>query len=169
MPERKAVIKKYNDRRLYDTGAKRYVNLEDVAQMIREGIEVEVLDSRTGRDLTRVILTQIIIEDTREGEAGLPLKVLRQMVLASDRATHEFLSWYLDTAFELYRSAGTALRTGVSEAKSAVSNPVEFVRHLLSRQAHVPDSRNSEIEDLRREVKELKAILAKRAGARKAS
>jgi polyhydroxyalkanoate synthesis repressor PhaR len=155
MAERRALIKKYSDRRLYDSTARRYVNLDELARMIREGVDVQVLDARTGKDLTRVILTQIIMDDTRDGEASLPLKLLRQLVLASDRATHEFLSWYLETAFDLYKKAGTALRSGVSEAKSVVSSPVDFVRNLLS-------SDNPELEDLRRRVKELEARLARR-------
>ena len=65
MAERKAVIKKYENRRLYDTGASRYVNLEDVARMVREGVEVQVVDARSGEDLTRVILTQVIVEDAK--------------------------------------------------------------------------------------------------------
>lgn len=158
---RKAVIKKYSDRRLYDSGARCYVNLDEIARMVRDGVEVQVVDARTGKDLTRVILTQIIMEDTREGETGLPLKLLRELVIASDRATHEFLSWYLETASDLYNKAGAALRSGVSEAKSAVSSPVEFVRHLVSRDPHPPENR-SEIEELRRRVRDLEARLAQR-------
>lgn len=163
MAERKAVIKKYGDRRLYDSGARRYVNLDEIARMIREGVDVEVREARTGKDITGVVLTQIIVEDTRGGDAGLPVKLLRQLIVASDRATHDFLSWYLDTAFELYRRTGTAVRSGVEEARSAVTNPIEFVRRLLSAEARPPSEvGNSEIEDLRRQVQELEARLARR-------
>jgi polyhydroxyalkanoate synthesis repressor PhaR len=162
MTERKAVIKKYSDRRLYFSTARRYVNLDEIARMIREGVDVEVLDARTGKDLTRVVLTQIIMEDIRDGEAGVPVKLLHQLVVASDRATHEFLSWYLDTAFELYRKAGSALRSGVSEARSAVSSPMDFVRLLLSRQPGPPETASPEMEELRRQVRELEARLARR-------
>ena len=161
-PVGKVVIKKYGDRRLYDSNARRYVNLEEIALMIREGRDVEVLDSRTGKDLTRVVLTQIIMDDTREGQAALPLQLLRQLVVASDRTTHEFLSWYLDTAFELYTKAGTALRSGVSGAKAAVSSPVDFVRHLLSAQPAEPEKDSREIEELRLRVRELEERLARR-------
>ncbi len=156
----KKTIKKYSDRRLYDTGARRYVNLDEIARMIREGEDVEVVDSRTGEDITRVILTQIVMEDIRDGGTALPLKLLRELVIASDRTTHEFLSWYLETANELYRKAGTTIRSRVSEARSAVSNPVDFVRGLLGgteRQAE-----GAEIEELRRRVQELEKQLARR-------
>ena len=160
MTERKIVIKKYSDRRLYDSNARRYVNLDEIARMMREGADVEVRDARSGKDLTRVVLTQIIVDDTREGETGLPLKLLRQLVVASDRATHDFLSWYLDTAFELYQKTGTALRSRVSEARSAVSSPMDFVRHLFSGEPVPPEASNPEIEGLRRQVRELEARLA---------
>jgi polyhydroxyalkanoate synthesis repressor PhaR len=169
---RNAVIKKYSDRRLYDSEEKRYVKLEDIARMIREGTDVEVLDAATGRDLTRVVLTQIIVDESRGGEAVLPLKLLRQLVIASDRATHDFLSWYLETALELYKKAGAALRSGVSEARSAVSNPMDFLRHLAGTHPQMGDRElNQEIEELRRKVRDLEARLAvceQRRPARKA-
>ena len=169
MPYRPTVIKKYSDRRLYDSAARRYVNLDDIARLIREGADVKVVDGRTGKDLTRVILTQIIMDDTRGGENGLPVKLLRQLVVASDRVSHDFLSWYLDTVFELYKKTGTAVLSGVSEARSAVTNPMEFVRRLLGAEAHPTGTANAEVEDLRRQVEELQAQLARPRPRRKPS
>ena len=80
------VIKKYPNRRLYDTSSGRYVNLDDVANLIRQGADVQVVDARTGDDLTRVILTQIIVEDARDQPAALPLDLLRQLVMATGKA-----------------------------------------------------------------------------------
>ncbi|HOK46957.1 MAG TPA: polyhydroxyalkanoate synthesis regulator DNA-binding domain-containing protein [Bryobacteraceae bacterium] len=163
MSTHKIVIKKYSDRRLYDTANRRYVNLDDIARMIREGIDVEVVDASTGKDLTRLVLTQIIVDDSRDGECALPLKLLRQLVIASDRATHDFLSWYLETALELYKNAGAAFR--MLEARSAVSNPMEYLRRLVA-----PDRDSGEIEELRRQVRELEARLEafeRRSAARK--
>ncbi len=154
-PRPKAVIKKYGDRRLYDSTARRYVNLEEVARMIRQGTEVEVRDAKTGKDLTRVVLSQIIMEDLRDDATGLPLKLLRQMVVASDRATHEFLSWYLETAYELYQKAGSAART-------AVSSPVDFVRGLIGGMLPPSAAQEAEIRELRRRVQELEAQQPKR-------
>jgi polyhydroxyalkanoate synthesis repressor PhaR len=153
-------IKKYGDRRLYDTNAKRYVKLEDVARMIREGIDVEVVDARTGKDLTRVILTQIVMEEARDREGGLPMQLLHQLVMASDRATHEFLSWYLNGTLDLYKKAQEKVRTRVSEAKAAVSSPLDFVRRLLAGETLPPGSDSGEVEDLRRRVEQLESRLA---------
>jgi len=147
------VIKKYENRRLYDTGASRYVNLEDVARMVREGAEVQVVDARTGQDLTRVILTQIIMEDAKGHESGLPLELLRKLIVASDRATHEFLTWYLTTVTDMYQKAQSALQT----------RPLELVRNLFSSQQAGPAE---EIEALRRRVEELEGRL-EQAGRKK--
>src|SRR3974390_2471801 len=96
------LIRKYSDRRLYDTSASRYVKLEDIARMVRDGVDVRVVDGRTGKDLTHLIFTQIIVENAREREIALPLQLLTQLVRASDRATHDFLTWYLDSTLNLY-------------------------------------------------------------------
>ena len=155
------LIRKYANRRLYDTGASRYVKLDDIARLVREGIDVKVVDARTGKDLTSMTLTQIIVEDARGRESALPLQLLQQLVRASDRATHEFLSWYLHSTLDLYQKAQESVRTRLSEAKSAVSSPLEFVRHLLAGQP-LPGTppHASEVEKLRRRVEELEAHLA---------
>jgi len=77
MPAARIVIKKYENRRVYDTSKSRYVNLEDLAELIREGADVQVVDAKTGEDLTRVTLTQIILEDAKDQPVGLPLVLLR--------------------------------------------------------------------------------------------
>jgi polyhydroxyalkanoate synthesis repressor PhaR len=153
MGERKAIIKKYENRRLYDTGASRYINLEDVARMIREGMEVQVLDARTGEDLTRVTLTQIIMEDAKGRGPGLPLDLLRQLIVASDRVTHDFLMWYLSTVTEMYQKAQNALHT----------RPRDLVRNLFSSQPQ--PSQAGELEALRQRVQELEERL-EQAGER---
>jgi polyhydroxyalkanoate synthesis repressor PhaR len=153
------VIKKYENRRLYDTAASRYVNLEDVARMVRDGVDVEVVDARSGEDLTRVILTQVIMEDAKGRESGLPLDLLRKLIVASDRATHEFLSWYLTTVTDMYQKAQSALQT----------RPLDVVRNLfVSQPAAPPPGPSEEIEALRLRVQELedRLRLEKRKAAR---
>ena len=158
MPERKVVVKKYENRRLYDTAASRYVNLDDVARMVREGVEVQVVDARSGEDLTRVILTQVIMEDAKGHESGLPLDLLRKLIVASDRATHEFLTWYLTTVTDMYQKAQSALQ----------ARPLDVVRNLFSSQpAAPPPVQAPEIETLRLRVQELEGRL--RAEERKAA
>ncbi len=147
MDARKVVIKKYENRRLYDTSASRYVNLDDVARMVREGVEVQVVDAKSGEDLTRVILTQVIMEDAKGHESGLPLELLRKLIVASDHATHEFLGWYLSTMTDMYQKTQSALHT----------NPLDVMRNLFSPQAAAapPPVHAEEMETLRRRVQEL--------------
>lgn len=157
MAERKIVIKKYENRRLYDTFASRYVNLDDVARMVREGVAVQVVDARSGDDLTRVILTQVIMEDAKGHESGLPLELLRKLIVASDRASHDFLTWYLTTVTDMYQKAQNALTI----------NPLDKVRSLFSSQPPVPPPvPAAELEALRMRVRELENLL--RRAARKA-
>ena len=169
MPERKVVIKKYENRRLYDTAASRYVNLDDVARMVREGVEMQVVDARSGEDLTRVILTQVIMEDAKGHESGLPLDLLRKLIVASDRATHEFLTWYLTTVTDMYQKAQSALQT----------RPLDMMRNLFSSQPAAPlpapaeeiaalRLRVQELED-RLHVEEQKATAPKKKPEKKAS
>ena len=155
MPEQKVVIKKYENRRLYDTGASRYVNLEDVARMIRDGTEVQVVDARTGQDLTRVILTQIIMEDAKGHESGLPLELLRKLIVASDRATHEFLTWYLTTVTDMYQKAQSALQT----------RPLDLVRNLFTSQPQPAAA--EELDALRRRIEELEGRLERATAPKK--
>ena len=103
------MIKKYGNRRLYDTAASRYVNLDEIAGFIREGKDVRVVDAKTGKDLTRVTLTQIITEDAKDKPTGLPLELLRQLIVASDEVRQEFVMWYLKSAFEAYQKVQDCL------------------------------------------------------------
>ena len=69
MKNPEVLIRKYSDRRLYDTGASRYVKLQDIARMVRDGSVVRVVDGRTGKDVTHIILTQIIAENAKDRRA----------------------------------------------------------------------------------------------------
>jgi polyhydroxyalkanoate synthesis repressor PhaR len=136
------IIRKYGNRRLYDTAGKCYVNLDEIAQMIRGGDEIQVVDAKTGEDLTRGILTQIIVEQTRNRDGGLPLEILRELVALSGKAQHDVLSYYLRTALETYRRAQHA--------------PVEFMRTLF-----LPRPQDSaQVEELRRRIEQLERRLS---------
>ena len=163
MKNTEVLIRKYSDRRLYDTGASRYVKLEDIARMVREGIDVRVLDDRTGKDITHIILTQIIVEDAKDRQIALPLQLLTQLVRASDKASHDFLSWYLNSTLDLYKKAQETVSTRLSGAKSAVTNPLDFVRNLVSGSSGPPlATHDREVKELRQRVAELQARLEKR-------
>jgi len=124
------LIRKYENRRLYDTTSSRYINLEEVAEMVRKGHAVKVVDAKTNEDITRTVLTQIIVEETKGRELGLPIELLRQLVLASDAARHQFLEWYLKNAMDAYQTVSESLQARFKEVQHAASNPLETVMNL---------------------------------------
>jgi len=155
------VIKKYGNRRLYDTAGSRYVNLDDLAALVRAGKEVRVVDAKTGRDLTRVTLTQIITEDAKDKPTGLPLELLRQLIIVSDEVRQEFLMWYLKSAFDTYQKVQDAVQNRLSEVQSAILSPVDMMKRFLggSASSSPPAGAESEVEALRKRVAELEARL----------
>ena len=165
------VVKKYGNRRLYDTSGSRYVNLDDIAALIREGKNVQVVDAKTGRDLTRVTLTQIITEDAKGKPTGLPLELLRQLIVASDQVRQEFLMWYLQSALDAYQKVQDAVENRLTEVGSAILSPVNVVKRFLGA-AHTkqPDSESeSEIDALRQRIAELESRIEKGARGKRRS
>jgi polyhydroxyalkanoate synthesis repressor PhaR len=165
------LIKKYGNRRLYDTAGSRYVNLEDLATMVRAGKDVRVLDAQTGQDLTRVILTQIITEDAKGKPTGLPLELLRQLIVASDEMRQEFLMWYLKSAFDTYEKLQDAVQSRLSEVQSAILSPVDMMKRFLGSASSVPrqTEQEGELEALRKQVAELEARLTQTPRKRRSS
>jgi polyhydroxyalkanoate synthesis repressor PhaR len=157
------IIKKYGNRRLYDTAGSRYVNLEDIARLIREGKDVKIVDAKTGRDLTRVTLTQIITEDAKEKPTGLPLELLRQLIMASDEVRQEFVMWYLKSAFDTYQKVQDAVQNRLSDVQSAILSPLDTMKRFLggAGPSQAQAGAEAELDALRKRVAELEARLGK--------
>lgn len=98
------LIKKYGNRRLYDTGDSRYVTLDELAAKIRAGADLRIVDATSGEDLTQATLTQIVLE-TGHAAKFLPVQLLTQMIRLSDDALAEFFSRYVTGALDLYLQA----------------------------------------------------------------
>ena len=98
------LIKKYGNRRLYDTGDSRYVTLDELAAKIRTGADLRVVDAQTGEDLTQATLTQLVLE-TGHASRFLPVQLLTQMIRLSDDALAEFFSRYVTGALDVYLQA----------------------------------------------------------------
>jgi polyhydroxyalkanoate synthesis repressor PhaR len=165
MAQKRVVIKKYENRRLYDSTNSRYVNLEEVAQLLQQGNDVQVVDAASGEDITRLVLTQIIVEDAKTSESNFPLDLLRQMVVATGRASQESAIQYMKSMFDIYQNAYRAIPNPL--------NPFDFAQNARetpdrqnegnrtasssrSPEARVPKAKDPENE----EVKELRSRLA---------
>lgn len=135
MPAKSVLIKKYENRRLYDATNSRYINLEEVAAFVQRGYDVRVVDASSGEDITRVILTQIIAEGAKTPNSSFPLDILRQMVIASGRASQESAIGYMKAMLDFYRSTYQAI--------SPALNPFDFVQG--SSESSVP-GRSSEAD-----------------------
>jgi polyhydroxyalkanoate synthesis repressor PhaR len=162
MEPRKVVIKKYENRRLYDTAGSRYVNLDEVARMVRDGVEVQVLDANTGEDLTRVVLTQIIMENAKGSESALPLDLLRQMIMTSGATSQEALLKYMKMTLDMYQNAYRAF--------APASTPLDFMQKMMGSSRSSPSSAtpdgSAEVKELRRRIEELEKMFADSAASR---
>lgn len=98
----KIAIKKYPNRRLYNTESSVYVTLEDVATLIKKGFRVEVTDVNTGEDVTPLILTQIIMNKAKGSNALLPVSLLHLIIQFGENLLHEFFEKYLERTIENY-------------------------------------------------------------------
>jgi len=95
-----AKVKKYANRRLYNTATSSYVTLDELSQMVRKGEEFSVEDAKTGEDITRSVLTQIILEEDSKGRNLLPIGFLRQLIGFYDDSLQSFLPRYLELSME---------------------------------------------------------------------
>jgi len=106
----KVTIKKYANRRLYDTESSAYITLDRLAQMVREGREFEVVDAKSGEDITRQVLTQIIVDEESRGSTMLPLNFLKQLIGLYGNSMQTFVPQYLEAAMEAFQRNQTAAR-----------------------------------------------------------
>jgi polyhydroxyalkanoate synthesis repressor PhaR len=167
MQQTPVLIRKYANRRLYDTSSRRYVNLEDLAALVRKGVALRVEDAKTGEDVTRVVLTQIIVEDAKGQPAGLPVELLRELIVASDRTGREFVSWYLKSAFDAYHKVQETVQERFSDVRDAAFSPLHVVKSLLTPPGSPAAEKDSELEHLRGRVAELEEKLRNSGAHRK--
>lgn len=119
--DKPTVIKKYANRRLYDTGRSSYVTLDDLCQMIKEGYDFVVYDAKSGEDLTRSVMTQIIVEQESKGETNLlPTNFLKQLIGFYGDNMGQLVPNYLEQAFDDFTKNRTSSATS-STNPSAVS------------------------------------------------
>jgi polyhydroxyalkanoate synthesis repressor PhaR len=105
----KLILKKYSNRRLYDTEQSSYVTLSQVAEMIRQGRQVEVIDADTKANVTAFILTQIVLEEAKKKTTLLPVSFLYLIIRYGETVLSEFLEKYLEMTFKNYLAYKAAM------------------------------------------------------------
>lgn len=173
------VVKKYSNRRLYDTRKSGYITLEELADSVRAGEDVQVVDAKSGIDLTQATLAQIIL-DSRGAAKLLPVSLLTQLIRMGDEALAEFLGRYLSFSLEMYLSAKRGaqavqpyfpLATLPFSATNAMARMISGLMPWSSEapsqaappHTHVPPERHDhdEIAALREEIEALKRAVGR--------
>ncbi|AWW74767.1 polyhydroxyalkanoate synthesis repressor PhaR [Erythrobacter sp. KY5] len=119
------VIKKYANRRLYNTASSSYITLDDLAKMVRENVDFAVFDAKSGEDITRSILTQIIMEEESNGGKMLPVSFLRQLIGMYGNSMQTMMPSYLEASMQNFRDNQTKIREAFE--KGMANNPLTAI------------------------------------------
>lgn len=171
------IIKKYANRRLYDTESSSYITLERLAEMVRQKREFKVVDAKTAEDITHAVLTQIIMDEEARGKTMLPVNFLRQLIGMYGGQMQSLVPEYLEASLEAFqrnqeqfRDALAGAFTGGPFAEMARRN-MELFQNAAGRAAPAPaktsaaepapPERENEIDRLRNELAALQAKVDK--------
>lgn len=128
-------IKKYANRRLYNTATSSYVTLENLAEMVKRGDEFRVFDAKSGDDITKSVLTQIIFEEEAKGQNLLPISFLRQLISYYDDNMKVFVPSFLEMSMESFTKSQDEIRGRLNEAfdpAATYKNFEEQIRQNMS-------------------------------------
>jgi polyhydroxyalkanoate synthesis repressor PhaR len=115
-PTDRVVIKKYANRRLYNTRSSAYVTLEHLAEMVKDGVDFVVYDETKKEDITRQVLTQIIFDEESRGQNLLPIQFLRQLIRFYGDSMQAFVPTYLELSLDSFTRQQERLRTQIASA-----------------------------------------------------
>jgi polyhydroxyalkanoate synthesis repressor PhaR len=128
------IIKRYQNRKLYDTEASAYVTLDDIAQMIKAGIDVKVIDNKSKKDLTSLTLTQIIFEEEKKQKSILPLAALKRIIATSGESIGDFVDRHIIPGLNSFAQARREME--------------KYVNRLVKRGKLEPDEGKRMLTDL---------------------
>jgi polyhydroxyalkanoate synthesis repressor PhaR len=126
MEESIVVIKKYTNRRLYNSKEGCYVKLDEIAGIIREGSDIRVIDSQTNEDITKQILAQIILEEEKNKKDLLPTALLYKIIRANEEVMKDFFENYLNSTIENYLTYRKAMEQKLSKITDISKLPFEL-------------------------------------------
>lgn len=139
------IIKKYANRRLYNTSSSSYITLEDLAKMVRENIEFKVLDAKSGDDITRSILTQIIMDEEANGGEMLPVGFLRQLIGMYGNSMQTLMPSYLEASMDNFRQNQANIRDafekGMSTGPLAALHETNMAMMRAAAETFIPGSK----------------------------
>jgi polyhydroxyalkanoate synthesis repressor PhaR len=173
------VVKKYANRRLYNTESSSYITLDNLAEMVRTGRDFVVFDAKTGEDITRGVLTQIIVEEESKGRAMLPTTFLRQLIGFYGDNMQALVPRYLEQAMAGFARQQDQMRRAMQQSLTPFMpfGMEEVGRQNLAMMERAmslfspfrpgdaaPEPESSEVEALRAEVAALRAELARARG-----
>jgi polyhydroxyalkanoate synthesis repressor PhaR len=169
----KVTIKKYANRRLYDTESSSYITLDRLAEMVREGREFEVVDAKSGEDITRQVLTQIIVDEESRGSTLLPINFLKQIIGLYGNSMQTFVPQYLEAAMDAFQRNQSAVRDafGSSMLADMAKRNMSFFENAAQaftppgkkgpQAGGKPETRTDEVEELRAALEALQAKVDK--------
>lgn len=128
------VVKKYGNRRLYDTEASSYITLDDLARLIRSGRDVRVVDAKSGHDLTKSVLLQIISEQEKAQDL-LPVSFLKKMIQVGDSSVRDALQRYLSVSLETFLNAQKEFEDRYRNLAGNFLNPMSWMMPPMGPQA----------------------------------
>ncbi|MXP14093.1 polyhydroxyalkanoate synthesis repressor PhaR [Altererythrobacter confluentis] len=138
------IIKKYANRRLYNTSSSSYITLDDLSKMTRDGTDFKVVDAKTGDDITHSILTQIIMEEEASGEHMLPVSFLRELISMYGNSMQSVMPHYLEAAMTNFRANQSklhdAFRKGIGTNPLAKLAETNIAIMRAATQAFIPDT-----------------------------
>ena len=118
------IIKKYANRRLYDTAESRYVALEDIRKLVADGVQFRVVDAQSGEDITRSILLQIIVEQEEKGQPILSTRLLEQLILYYGDGLQSFVGTYLEKSMDFFMKQQEILQRQMQSLLQAAPSSV---------------------------------------------
>lgn len=140
------IIKKYANRRLYNTSSSSYITLDDLAGMVRENVEFVVLDAKSGDDITHSILTQIIMDEETNGEQMLPVSFLRQLIGMYGNSMQSLMPSYLEASMANFRDNQSKIReafeSGLSTGPLAAIHETNMAMMRAAADVLIPGSSN---------------------------
>ena len=160
------IIKKYANRRLYNTESSTYITLDHLARMVRDKREFQVVDAKTGEDITHSVLTQIIMEEESRGTTMLPVNFLRQLIAMYEDPMQSMVAQYLEASLEAFQRNQSQFRDAMAGAFAAgpfaeiARRNMEFLQAATTGKPVHSGPQPAPESDTKAELAELKAQLA---------